>query len=33
MTKITEIDNRSLVQTKNNPSVIAWCEIPKYTEE
>ena len=27
------IDNRSLVQTKNNPSVIAWCEMPKYTEE
>ena len=33
MTKITEIDNRSLVQTKYNPSVIAWWEIPKYTEE
>lgn len=27
------VDNRSLLPIKNNPSVIAWCEIPKYTEE
>ena len=27
------VDNRSLLPFNNNPSVIAWCEIPKYTEE
>ena len=27
------IDNRCFTQAKNNPIIIAWCEIPKYTEE
>lgn len=27
------VDNRSLIPIKNKSPVIAWCEIPKYTEE